>query len=76
MGGGHHAEPEHLLCTLPFPNNDSVKPILERIKKNHPNVEITYRDLSAQDPFAKDSGIPEGTAREVSVPSRHGGACM
>ncbi|MCJ1242849.1 hypothetical protein MMC30_000044 [Trapelia coarctata] len=67
MGGGHHAKPEHLLCTLPFPNDLSIKPILERIKKNHPQVEITYRDLSAQDPFAKDSGIPEDDWKSATI---------
>lgn len=57
MGGG--SKNEHLLCTLPFPES---KAIVDRIKKNHPGITITYRDLSHQDPFAKDFGIPDGTA--------------
>ncbi|MCJ1316697.1 hypothetical protein MMC15_002018, partial [Xylographa vitiligo] len=52
MGGGPDKTTEHLLCTLPFPE---PKAILDRIRKNYPDIQITYRDLSHQDAFAKDS---------------------
>ncbi|MCJ1417051.1 hypothetical protein MMC32_003390 [Xylographa parallela] len=64
MGGGPDQEPEHLLCTLPFPE---PKAILDRIRKNYPHIQITYRDLSHQDPFAKDSGIPDDLWREATI---------
>ena len=60
MGGGPHAKPQHLLCTLPFPADKSIEKILDRIKKAHPQLTITYHDLSKQAPFEKDHGIPDG----------------
>jgi hypothetical protein len=33
---------EHVLCLLPFPNNQSV---LDSIKEKHPNVEIVYKQI-------------------------------
>jgi hypothetical protein len=69
MGEAHDARVEHVICTLPFPNDKSVAGILERIKKNHPQVQITYRDLSHQEPFAKDSSVPDGMT--VHPPSPH-----
>jgi len=56
-----------VICTLPFPNDKSVAGILERIKKNHPQVQITYRDLSHQEPFAKDSSVPDELFKEATI---------
>ncbi|MCJ1283660.1 hypothetical protein MMC26_002991 [Xylographa opegraphella] len=64
MGGGPDKTPEHLLCTLPFPE---PKAVLDRIRKNHPQIQITYRDLSHQDAFAKESGIPDDLWREATI---------
>ncbi|KAL9128039.1 MAG: hypothetical protein Q9217_003203 [Psora testacea] len=41
MGGGPH-KPEHLLVILPFPEPTEI---LERIKKNHPYIRITFKRL-------------------------------
>ena len=43
MGGGPNAKPEQLLAILPFPEPTKI---FERIKKNHPQVEITFRRLA------------------------------
>ncbi|MCJ1437100.1 hypothetical protein MMC27_006485 [Xylographa pallens] len=68
MGGGPDQKPEHLLCTLPFPE---PKAILDRIRKNYPHMKVTYRDLSHQDPFAKDSGIPDEFIHFFSAGTNH-----
>ncbi|MCJ1477610.1 hypothetical protein MMC13_006283 [Lambiella insularis] len=54
MGGA--SKEEHMLIALPFPPPTAI---LDRIKKGHPNITVTYRDLSHQDSFAKESGIPD-----------------
>ena len=43
MGGGEGPKPENLLVILPFP-----KPVdtFERIRKNHPQIQITFRRLA------------------------------
>jgi len=43
MGGGPESTTEHLLFILPFPEPTEI---VERIKKNHPQIDITYRNLS------------------------------
>jgi len=43
MGGGPESTTEHLLFILPFPEPTET---VERIKKNHPQIDITYRNLS------------------------------
>jgi len=42
MGGGPESTTEHLLFILPFPEPTET---VERIKKNHPQIDITYRNL-------------------------------
>ena len=64
MGGGPDAKAEHLLITLPFPEPTTI---IERIKKNHPNIKVTFRNLSAANPFAKDQGIPDGRAYYAGI---------
>ncbi|MCJ1396968.1 hypothetical protein MMC11_000160 [Xylographa trunciseda] len=68
MGGGPEKKPEHLLCTLPFPE---PKAILDRIRKSFPHLSITYRDLSHQDNFATDSGIPDELIHFFSAGTNH-----
>lgn len=46
MGGGPDPKPEHLLVVIPFPEPTAI---FERIKKNHPNISITYR--SSANPY-------------------------
>lgn len=56
MGGG--SKPEHLLVILPF--REPVE-ALERIKKNHPNIEITFKNLRFTDtPWKGVEDIPKG----------------
>ena len=56
MGGG--TKPEHLLVILPFKEPTDV---FERIKKNHPNIKITFRSLLfTNSPWKGDEEIPEG----------------
>ena len=43
MGGGPEPATEHLLIILPFPEPTKL---VERIKKNHPQFVITYKNLS------------------------------
>ena len=61
MGGG----PEHLLCVLPFPE---PKELFERIRKHHPNIQITYRNLSHVD-YDGVKEVPKGPGvYELSCP--------
>jgi len=58
MGGGPVVKPEHLLVLIPF-----IEPtaILERIKKNHPNIKITFRRLLTSDtPWKGAAAVPQG----------------
>lgn len=56
MGGG--PKPEHLLVILPF--REPVE-ALERIKKNHPHIEITFKNLHFTDtPWKGVEDIPKG----------------
>ncbi|MCJ1341558.1 hypothetical protein MMC09_006854 [Bachmanniomyces sp. S44760] len=61
MGGGK-TKPEHLLITLPFPEPTAV---LERIKKNHPQIKITYRSLTEL--WAKEHGIPDDFWADATI---------
>ena len=59
MGGGPDQAPEHLYITLPFPE---PKPIVERIKKEHPYIKITYYDTTTNKDFSMmHESIPVGT---------------
>ena len=57
MGGGPESKPEHMLVTLPFPE---PTPIIERIRKHHPQITVTYRDLNVETPFESKHDIPDG----------------
>lgn len=61
MGGGPSAhKKEQLLIILPFPE---PKAIVERIERNHPNINITYRELHFADtPWRAEDEVPEGGA--------------
>jgi hypothetical protein len=43
MGDASSSEKEHILCLLPFPENTEL---LGEIKKKHPNVEFTYKQIT------------------------------
>ena len=43
MGGGEDPKPENLLVILPFPEPVDI---FERIRKNHPHIQITFRRLA------------------------------
>ena len=65
MGGGG-PKPEHLLVILPF--REPVEE-LERIKRKHPNIEVTFRSLRFTDtPWKGIEEIPKGKL----VPSGEG----
>lgn len=58
MGGGHDVKPEHLLIIIPY---NEPTTIIERIKKNHPNIKITFRQLHVTDTLWKAAtAIPPG----------------
>ena len=63
MGGG--PKPEHLLVILPF--REPVE-ALERIEKNHPNIEITFKNLRFTDtPWKGVEDIPKGKLTRCST---------
>ncbi|CAF9940027.1 hypothetical protein IMSHALPRED_001724 [Imshaugia aleurites] len=57
MGGGPDPKPEHLLVILPFgePTN-----IFDRIRKNHPNIKITYKKQLYEGTWEMKPDIPIG----------------
>jgi len=62
MGGGPDVKPEHLLIIIPF--NEPIT-IIERIKKNHPNIKITFRQLQFADtPWKAATAIPPGQLQQ------------
>ena len=63
MGGG--SKPEQLLVILPF--REPVE-ALERIKKKHPNIEITFKNLRFTDtPWKGVEDIPKGKPTRCST---------
>jgi hypothetical protein len=42
MGEAPASVKEHILCLLPFPEDTKV---LDSIRKKHPNVEFTYKQI-------------------------------
>ena len=56
MGGG--PKPEHLLVIVPFEEPTGV---FDRIRKNHPNIKITFKNLLfTSTPWMGAEEIPEG----------------
>lgn len=43
MGDASLPPKEHILCLLPFPEDSRIS---ERIKKNHPNIELKYKQIT------------------------------
>jgi len=67
MGGGPEPTPEHLLFILPFPEPTEI---LERIKKNHPHIDITYRNLSFVNFEDGMKEIPKGSVLSSEIPQQ------
>lgn len=67
MGGGPETKPEHLLFILPFPEPTGI---LERIKKNHPQIDITYRNLSFVNFEDGMKELPKGGGSSSETPRR------
>ena len=65
MGGGPGIKPEHLLIILPFPEPTEL---LERIEKNHPHIEITYRNLHFMNFDDGVKEIPQGQGLPFEFP--------
>ncbi|MCJ1459090.1 hypothetical protein MMC28_009467 [Mycoblastus sanguinarius] len=58
MGGGPDTKPENLLVILPFREPTEI---FERIKKNHPNIRITFQSLAFTDtPWKGIEDVPRG----------------
>ena len=58
MGGGPDSKPEHLLVILPF---EEPTEIFERIRKNHPNIKITFiNQRFTPRALWQSGGIPTG----------------
>lgn len=63
MGGG--PKPEHLLVILPF--KEPVE-IFDRIRKNHPNIRITFRSLLyTSTPWKGMEEIPEEIYKDATI---------
>ena len=60
MGGGPCTKPEHLLVILPFPEPTKI---FERIKRNHPQIKITFRRLQFGTFDEGLQEIPKGAVR-------------
>lgn len=61
MGGGPDSKPEHLLVILPFKEPTEI---FDRIKKNHPNIKITFKSLLfTSTPWKGEEEIPKGLKR-------------
>lgn len=59
MGGGPGVKPEHMLVILPFPEPTAI---LNRIRKNHPHIRTTFRNLTFHEtPWKGVQEIPRGT---------------
>lgn len=58
MGGGPDPKPEHLLAILPFAEPTAV---FDRIRKNHPNIKVSYHNLAFADVVWKGlKSVPKG----------------
>ncbi|KAM0799107.1 D-3-phosphoglycerate dehydrogenase [Usnea florida] len=65
MGGGPDAKPEHMLVILPF---QEPTEIFDRIRKNHPNIKITYKNTLLPDAvWFGGSGIPKEIFRDATI---------
>lgn len=59
MGGGPDSKPEHLLVIMPFKEPTEI---FDRIRKNHPNVKITFKGLGfTSTPWMGEEEIPKGS---------------
>ena len=65
MGGGPAEKPEHLLAILPFPEPTAI---LDRIRKNHPHIQITFRHLQFGTFDEGLQHIPKGEACRLNLP--------
>lgn len=58
MGGGPAAKQEHMLVLMPF---EEPTAIFDRIRKKHPHIKITYRNLVYNEtPWKGAQEIPRG----------------
>lgn len=68
MGGGPDHKPEHLLVIVPI---EEPTEIFDRIRKNHPNIKITFRSLLFKDAYWEgEKELPAGTVELHSLPSQ------
>lgn len=66
MGGGPGAKPEHMLVVVPF---EEPTAIFDRIRKRHPHIKITYRNLSFNEtPWKGTQEIPRGLPSPMKSP--------
>ncbi|KAL8680347.1 MAG: hypothetical protein Q9186_003468 [Xanthomendoza sp. 1 TL-2023] len=64
MGGGG-PKPEHLLVILPF---DAPTAIFDRIRRNHPHIKITFRQLHFTDtPWKARSQVPSEIFHDATL---------
>ncbi|CAF9935298.1 MAG: hypothetical protein ALECFALPRED_006356 [Alectoria fallacina] len=65
MGGGPDTKPEHLLVILPFKEPTEI---FDRIKKNHPNIKITFKSLFiSSSPWKGVEEIPTEIYRDATM---------
>ncbi len=57
MGGGDDAKPEYMLLVLPMPEPADI---LERIRKEHPQIRISYHQTTFRKVFQEEEDIPRG----------------
>lgn len=63
MGGGDDVKPEYMLLVLPAPEPVDI---LERIRKEHPQIRITYHQTTFTKVFQKEEDIPRGENSSAS----------
>ncbi|TVY65703.1 D-2-hydroxyacid dehydrogenase [Lachnellula suecica] len=64
MGEAPPPDKEHILCLIPL----KVDPaILESIKKRHPNVDFTVREVGFDKTQALDPSIPDELLKEITI---------
>ncbi|KAF6229873.1 hypothetical protein HO133_004210 [Letharia lupina] len=65
MGGGPDSKPEHLLVILPFKEPTEI---FNRIRKNHPNIKITFKSLLfTSTPWMGEEDIPKEIYKDVTI---------
>ncbi|KAI9714199.1 MAG: hypothetical protein M1812_006420 [Candelaria pacifica] len=66
MGGGSDHKPEHLLIVVPLPEPEKI---LDRIRKEHPNIKISYHEITlGRTTFDRDeSDIPNEIYKDVTI---------